>query len=490
MKNKKLYIVFSMLLIVIILMTVTKEMQNDTFFTIATGEHILQEGYDNVDHLTWHENLGFYKLRWAFDVAIAFIYNTFGFAGIYAFVVIIASLTGLSLFNILLKQKNNIVLSFIATVISMLLMTSNWSFTARGQIISYLLLLLEIYFIEKLISTKQKRYYIIFLVISALIVNFHASVWYMTIILVLPYLAEAIMHKIMKNKNLEKSKIILEPISIKMLIIAILCLVLGSFISPIGTYTYTYMFKVIGGISSTFISELQQTDIISSIGMILGLIVIDILMLATKSKMKLSDVLLFFGLYFMAILARRNQAFLYLIGTIPVVRLITNFFETYDTENILEKVNNIFSKNWVLGCTTIVIVIGLSSNMVTRIREKYVNERKYPVEAVNFIKENLDYKNLRIYNSFNYGSYLELSGIPAFVDSRSEIFTEEFNNVTILKDWLETSRGNVNYNDTFAKYEIDYAIVEDKEIINTYISVDENYEKVFDDETFSIYMKK
>ena len=490
MKNKKLYIVFSMLLIVIILMTVTKEMQNDTFFTIATGEHILQEGYDNVDHLTWHENLGFYKLRWAFDVAIAFIYTTFGFAGIYAFVVIIASLTGLSLFNILLKQKNNIVLSFIATVISMLLMTSNWSFTARGQIISYLLLLLEIYFIEKMISTKQKRYYIIFLVISALIVNFHASVWYMTIILVLPYLAEAIMHKIMKNKNLEKSKIILEPISIKMLIIAILCLVLGSFISPIGTYTYTYMFKVIGGISSTFISELQQTDIISSIGMILGLIVIDILMLATKSKMKLSDILLFFGLYFMAILARRNQAFLYLIGTIPVVRLITNFFETYDTENILEKLNNFFSKNWVLGCTTIVIVIGLSSNMVTRIREKYVNEKKYPVEAVNFIKENLDYINLRIYNSFNYGSYLELSGIPAFVDSRSEIFTEEFNNVTILKDWLETSRGNVNYNDTFAKYEIDYAIVEDKEIINTYISADENYEKVFDDETFSIYIKK
>ena len=109
MKNKKLYIVFSMLLIVIILMTVTKEMQNDTFFTIATGEHILQEGYDNVDHLTWHENLGFYKLRWAFDVAIAFIYNTFGFAGIYAFVVLIACLTAFSLFNILLKQKNNIV---------------------------------------------------------------------------------------------------------------------------------------------------------------------------------------------------------------------------------------------------------------------------------------------------------------------------------------------------------------------------------------------
>lgn len=118
MKNKKIYIVFCILLVIIILLTVTKEMQNDTFFTIASGKHILQDGYDNVDHLTWHENLGFYKLRWAFDVAIAFIYNTFGFAGIYAFVVLIACLTAFSLFNILLKQKNNIVLSFIATAIS------------------------------------------------------------------------------------------------------------------------------------------------------------------------------------------------------------------------------------------------------------------------------------------------------------------------------------------------------------------------------------
>ena len=60
----------------------------------------------------------------------------------------------------------------------------------------------------------------------------------------------------------------------------------------------------------------------------------------------------------------------------------------------------------------------------------------------------------------------------------------------ILKDWLETSRGNVNYNETFEKYGIDYAIVENSEIINTYISADEKYEKVYDDETFSIYMKK
>ena len=489
MKKKKLYITFSILLIIIILLTVTKQMQNDTFFTIATGNHIIQDGYDNMDHLTWHGNLEFFKLRWAFDVAIAFIYNVFGYAGIYAFIVITTCAIALSLFYILIKQKNNVIISFLATAIIMLLLTPSGFITGRGQIVSYLLLLWEVYFIEKLINTKQKRYYLALFVISVLIVNFHASVWNMTVILVMPYLAEAIMYRIFKNKGILQ-KITTESISIKVLIVAIICLILGSFLSPIGTYTYTYMFKIIGEISTSFIAEMQKTDIISTVGMLLGLIIIDVLMLATKTKMKLSDILLFFGLYFMAILARRNQALLYLIGVIPVVRLITNFFAMYDKDNLLEKLNEFCSKTSVLACLTVVIVIGLSSNLVTRIKEKYVNEKTYPVEAVKYIKENLDYKNMKIYNGYNYGSYLELEGIQAFLDSRAEIFTEKFNNVTILKDWYETSKGTVNYNDTFEKYGIDYAIIEDSEIINTYISVDEKYEKVFDDENFSIYVKK
>ena len=58
---------------------VEKHMQNDTFFTIATGNYILENGYDNLDHLTWHKNLNFYKLRWGFDVLVALIFNNFNF---------------------------------------------------------------------------------------------------------------------------------------------------------------------------------------------------------------------------------------------------------------------------------------------------------------------------------------------------------------------------------------------------------------------------
>lgn len=34
-----------------------KSIINDTFFTLATGQYMLENGNDNMDHLTWHENL-------------------------------------------------------------------------------------------------------------------------------------------------------------------------------------------------------------------------------------------------------------------------------------------------------------------------------------------------------------------------------------------------------------------------------------------------
>ena len=490
MKNKKLYIIFSILLVLVVIMTVTKQMQNDTFFTIATGNYILQDGYDNMDHLTWHDNLQFYKLRWAFDILIALIYNTFNLTGIYVFVLIIASITAVSLLYILVKQKNNVVISFICSIIAIILLTGNGFFTGRAQIMSYLFLLWEIYCIEQLIETKKKRYYWGLFILSVLIVNFHASVWPMMIIVIMPYLAESILCKILKKDQFIKSKFIIEPINLKLIITAILFMVLGSVLSPIGTYTYSYMFKVIGGISSKIIVELQTTDILSSVGMALSIITTSIILLSTKTKISLRDFFLFLGLYILALMAGRNMAFLYLLGMIPFAKLITNLFKTYNETELLEKLTELSRRTRVLLGITVFLILIFSNNLVTRLREEYVNPKKYPIEATKYIKENLDYANMKIYNNFNYGSYLEFQGIKAFVDSRSEIFTPQFNDTTVLEDWYQTKTGYTNYNDTFEKYGINYALIENNEIINTYIRVDEKYEKVYDDSIFSVYVKK
>ena len=97
---------------------------------------------------------------------------------------------------------------------------------------------------------------------------------------------------------------------------------------------------------------------------------------------------------------------------------------------------------------------------------------------------------MKLFNSFNFGSYLELNGIKAFIDSRSGIFTEEFNpGVTILSDWMEVYYGSVHYNEIFEKYGITHALLLNTEIINIYISEDEDWKIIYQDDIFSIYEK-
>ena len=467
-KNKKVYIILALFIILITALSVKKVMQNDIFFTIATGREILANGYDNMDHLI--------------------LYNTTGFTGIYIFVMIIAVITMFSLFYILIKQKNNVVLAFIATVCSSILMAGIGTFTARAQIISYLLLLLEVFLIERLLTTNKNRYYIYLFLISVFIVNFHASVWPVTIILVMPFLAEAILSKIIKKKK--NIKLIIEDLKIKPLIITLILLLIGSFLSPIGTFTHIYMFKVMPTISSEFILELQPTNLLTSVGMCSMLVVYVIIALATKAKIKVRDLLLFFGLFIMAILAVRNQSFFFIIGMIPLARLVNNFFETYDNEKLLEKLICKLNKNSILALLGVFILICMLPNIVQRTKEEYVDKTAYPVDATEYILNNLDYQNMRIYDHFNFGSYLEFKGIKTFIDSRCEVYCREFNNVDILEDWYLVVNGQKHYDDLFDKYDIDYAIVYNTERINTYLNKDENYHKLYEDDYFSIYERK
>ena len=421
-RNKRVYIILAFFIILITALSVRRVMQNDIFFTIATGREMLANGYDNMDHLTWHEGLTFYKLRWAFDMIMTLLYNSTGFTGIYIFVMIIAVITMLSLFYILIKQKNNVVLAFIATVCSSLIMAGIGTFTARAQIISYLLLLLEVFFIERLLTTNKKRYYIYLFLISVFIVNFHASVWPVTIILVMPFLAEAILNKIIKKKK--DIKLVIEDLKIKPLVITLILLLIGSFLSPIGTYTHIYMFKVMGSISSEFILELQPTNLLTSVGMCSMLVVYVIIALATKAKIKVRDLLLFFGLFIMAILAVRNQSFFFIIGMIPLTRLVNNFLRLMIMKNYLKKLESKLNKNSVITLLGIFILIFMLPNIVQRTKEEYVDKTAYPVDATEYILNNLDYQNMRIYDHFNFGSYLEFKGIKTFIDSRCEVYVE------------------------------------------------------------------
>lgn len=51
-----------------------KTLQNDTFYTISIGEHIMENGIDRVDPFSWHD-LKYTYPHWLYDVFIYLIYS-------------------------------------------------------------------------------------------------------------------------------------------------------------------------------------------------------------------------------------------------------------------------------------------------------------------------------------------------------------------------------------------------------------------------------
>ena len=103
------------------------------------------------------------------------LYSTWGFNGIYIVTLLVSSLIAITLFNILIKQNNSLVISFIISLVAMYL--SRGVFAARNQIFSFLIFELEIYCLNELMVNGKKRYFWILLLLAFLLLMVHDTVY-------------------------------------------------------------------------------------------------------------------------------------------------------------------------------------------------------------------------------------------------------------------------------------------------------------------------
>lgn len=489
--NKKLYIIFTILLIIFSMSIVEKTMQNDTFFTIPIAKDMIERGgLDGIDHLTQHENLKFTHSGWIFDLIIYSVYSILDFFGIYILTILITIMISIVIFNTLLKEQNNILISFIITLFAMFI--SSGVFAARGQIFSFFIFAIEMYSITRLESTGKKRYIVTLLILPIILANTHDTVWPFYFIMFLPYIAEGIISKIKLLNTDEPYKIIVKDIKcFKTIIIIMIVSAITGLITPVFGTAYINLFNVMKGVSKTFIQELQTVDIFSTVPLLTIVFMIIGIIGFTKTKIRLKDLLYVFGFTILSFMAARNCYFLYLLGIISICNIITEFLKTYNKNNDLEKITDLIKNNKLYLIILIIIVILISLVGITsNINKEYVNKESYPVDAVNWMKNNIDIENMTIYNQFNYGSYLELNGIKVFMDSRSGIYCEEFTNgSTIMIDYINIEDGVVNYKEVFENYGITHVMLTNDSLINQYIYYDSDYECIYQDDNFVLYEK-
>ena len=125
--DKRTKIKFNILAVIMIMIfcfaLTPKTLQNDTYYTIKIGEHIIQNGIDMKDPFSWHEDLPYTYPHWAYDLATYEVFqlgeNTGigGFTAIYVMTVVLAMILGVTLYIASNKICKNELIAFIVTLL-------------------------------------------------------------------------------------------------------------------------------------------------------------------------------------------------------------------------------------------------------------------------------------------------------------------------------------------------------------------------------------
>ncbi len=538
LKKKKNLILEIIILIVIALFSFSlapKTLQNDTYYTVSIGNLILENGIDGKDHFSWHENLPYTYPHWLYDVIMSLIYNLGEWDAIYISVCVMSILLGITLYEVNKKLNKNQAISFLVTIGSMYLLKDY--IAARAQLMTFIIYVIVIYLMEKFLENPKKIYYGIGIILaSILIANLHVAVWPFIFVLSLPYIAEYVIchisdiliyqkigiwykkllrqfHKkdekkvekinqslekiYIANEKRKKAREAEEPYKIRMqrnknvkwlILVMIICAFTG-LLTPLDNDTpYTYLYYTMEGNTVNNINEHLPLTLIQNIPIMCTIIIVLSLLIFTKVKIRLSDLFMISGLTYLMFSSRRQSTMFILIGSIILNRMITEAIQIYGGVK-LKKLYYQFigTLSVIAGCG----IILLSINYIDKKKDDvYVSTSTYPVEAADWILENLDVDNIRLFNEYNYGSYLLYRGIPVFIDSRADLYSPEFNGEEdIFMDFINTSNIGRYYGTTFEKYDITHVILYKNSKISMLIdeTEPENYDKIYADKNFVIY---
>lgn len=534
-------ILFIICLVIFAIIISPKELQNDTFYTVKCGEYIFQNGIGNLttDEFSWLD-LPYCYPHWLYDLSMYIVYAKFGLDGIYISTIMLTVILGLVLYNTCLYVSKNRIASSVINFLALYVITPY--IAARAQLVTFILFALEIYSIENFLETKKIRYGIYLILIAGLIAQLHVAVFPMFFIFMLPYIAEffiamiidanigenfiklvfktrlkfskkenvkkdcsAKINKIEQNIKIKKSKIEKNrenPYKVKVrkntvtwfLLLIMALSVLTGLLNPTGDTAYTYLYKTFKGNTTSSINEHLPIPLIESKEFAISLLIFIVILTFIDLKITLRDLIMLAGVTYMALSSRRQLALFVIAGAPILAKLIADFFIKYDSktcEKLLIKATSIIGM--------IIIIAGFSYFGYDSYKEnkniEYINSSDYPVDAAEWIKNNLDLSTLKIYNEYNYGAYLVYQGIPVFIDSRADLYSPEFNDVEgfaqagedVFSDALDIPSLSRGYEEIFEKYGVNHVILYANAKMCLLLDEDNNYSLLYDDEHFKVY---
>ncbi len=437
-------IIFSTIILALVSFLLVPRMFHPEVLTnLALGETILKNGVDMLDHFSIH-NLKYDYPHWLTDVLTFKINEVFGYPGIYFGAIFIFFLLLVLVFFTIKKKSNTDVAIFLTLIIAPVL-SKFAGFRPLG--FSFIITLITYNLLSKYAETKNTKLFILIFICFILQVNIDVINLPILCLLFIPFIVK---------KGASKLRIFL-PITL-----------LSGLCTPQGLIILLYPIKFMLGRIEGTIDDYANLNPGQDKAMLIILFLFLIIMIVNKKQFKKENLILASLLLFISLYAKIYFVYFCIIGLIA----LSADFKIGD-------INKPFK--------TIILVGLILLNVAFRFDNKldYIPDEVYPVQAVEYIKENYD--DIKLFNYYNLGSYLMYEKIPLFIDSRADLYNPKFN------------KQKHDYYDDYVDISFDYDKLKDPTITHFLLAntsrmtkrmlLDEEYAVEYHDKKFTLFKK-
>ncbi len=440
---------------------------HDFWFLLNHGKYVLNHGFPTIEPFTMHKGLSFVMQQWL-SAVIFYLFNCISARfGLYILCFIVNIFVLFFLYKLCMElSNNNYRISTALAILTDFFLLLFRVILPRPQIFTYLLLIITLYIMEKFYKNKNTKAIYFLPLISILQINFHASMYFMLYIFMLPYLANFIYLKYKDKKDNRVFKLLL------IWLIMFAC----AFINPYGIKAITYVFTSYGNdYINLMVGEMNPTSIGTSFGLLYFIILISTLLffrLFRKGKFELRQSLLFGGLTFLALKNYRNVA-LWLIGVIPyLIIYLKPYLKKEIKVSLNQKEMSKLSYTFFIGGAIAIIVL---FSFIFQLGVHCFLDK-----GMQLLLDNYDQKEMILYTDAISGSYAEYKGLIPYIDVRSEVFLKKNNKkVDLYDEFYELSYGKLYYKDFVNKYNFTHLIVRSEETFYKQILNDKDYKIIY-----------
>ena len=490
----------------------------DIRFVMNLGKYILEHGFPHVDPFTIHENLQLVAQQWLSGILFWEAYKNFGVDGLLIVDAIFGAATVLIFWRLCLFVSNgNKILSFVISFAAGLLYSM--MIVPRPHIISATLLLTEVFFLEKFTRTADAKFLIPLPVLSVALINFHAAMWLMSLVVCLPFL-------FVKNFR-----------HIKFLLAAMVGIFFCGFINPYGLDAMTYVFRSYGVVSiNENIVEMFTPTAHGLQGKFFYVVETFLIFSLARGKVPWRYIFLSGGITLMTIMHGRNLVLFYFLATFPLAyvwreftlekikldrKFLTGIFFLFVAANTtmivtfiqyaLEKISlpleilffaTVFFMLYVLLVLkvegrilhptllprkifsllgTLFVISGIFLMTIAATQTKPAHTY---TDAIKFLLRTERPENISLYVHQGIGGLAGSFGIKYYIDSRSEVFIKENNGQkNIFEEYLNFTGGRIYYKNFFKRYDFTHIILTSEEpFLFDELSSDKNFRVIYESE--------